>query len=201
MFNTVTKIANSFKAWVAPQRKRKVITFPPAKNPATIKKAREDVLTTLKAVLAKKQAKLNAAIDEAQIDLHDHFYNGLHTDCLLDTLHKLNFHEVDNFSEEELGAFTAAVDFYGGDDSRLFMTAIVDAAKVIASGKYVYFGDVHFYDDLGIKVFCRGIDNYHLPDWLEDYIDLERLGEDYTNDTNGKFTNYGFFTPERTWAE
>ena len=202
MFNTVTKIANSFKAWVAPQRKRKVITFPPAKNPATIQKARQEVLSTLKQILAKKQAELNAAIEEAQIDLHEHFYNGLHTDCLLDTLHKLNFHEVDDFGFEQLAAFTAAVDFYGGDDSRLFMTAITNAAKVIASGNYTFYANVNNYESLGREFFCDSVagSRWRLPEWLEDYTDYAQLGKDVQSNTGGRGTRYGFFAPERTWA-
>ena len=129
-------------------------------------------------------------------------FNGLHTECLLESLHKLNFHDADNFSEKELNAFTAAVDFYGGiDDTRLFIKAITDAAKDIKRGDYAYFDlELNDYHTLGSAVFDSVIENYCVPAWLEDYIDYESIGEDFANNNDGDFTRYGFFAPERTWA-
>lgn len=64
MFKSVTKLANSFKALVYPPTpKRKLVSFAPVKpvkpvdNAAAIKAGRQEVLATLKKVLAKKTSR------------------------------------------------------------------------------------------------------------------------------------------------
>ncbi|MBR0061402.1 MAG: hypothetical protein IJP68_07970, partial [Selenomonadaceae bacterium] len=49
--------------------------------------------------------------------------------------------------------------------------------------------------DLGEFFFYKKTKARYDIEW-QDYVDFERLGEDISGDTKGKFTRYGFFAPE-----
>lgn len=203
MINAIKSIANSFKTWARPKNRRPVLVpLAPVQQPddtAAVDKARRELLATLGAVLDKKRADFDAAIEEVKQDLFDFMRNGLHAECLLETLHKLHFHTADDFDDDELSAFAAAVDYfyYGGFN---FTTALKTAGSIISSGDYMHYPDIDDYYKLGRKIADKELESagiYRpLPELVDDYVNYERLGEDYANDHAGKFTAYGFFAPQ-----
>lgn len=96
----------------------------------------------------------------------------------------------------------AAIEYFSADEPPTADT-IRKAAQVVQNGDYLFFEDVNTYDELGEAFFydeCFGTTMViRLPDWLDNYIDFESLGEDVAERERGKFTGYGFFAPERSF--
>lgn len=77
--------------------------------------------------------------------------------------------------QAELDAFTAAVDFYSGiDDTRLFMKAIVDAAKDIKLCKYAYFDDVQWHWRLHALWFFRTGKDVRIMKTLQNVLPIRK---------------------------
>lgn len=117
---------------------------------------------------------------------------------LLAYLHKspLEIHDADNFDDYEFQAFAAAFDYYART-SDPFIDVLKNAVEVIASGVYTFYPDVEDDFALGEARLAEEFGGNHCPHIVDDYFDFERCGEDFADETNGKFTRYGFFAPER----
>ena len=122
----------------------------------------------------------------------------VNAEMLLAYLHKSPFeiHDADNFDDYEFQAFAAAVAYYSRKIN-LFVYLIQGAAKVIASGVYTFYPDVQDNFALGEALLAEDYGGDNFPQIINDYFDFAHCGEDFANDTNGEFTRYGFFAPER----
>lgn len=101
-----------------------------------------------------------------------------------------------DLDEEDFRALAAAVEYFSADEPPTAKT-IRKAAYVIEDGDYLLFEGVEDYNELGYAFFkerCGKSARMYLPDWVEDYIDFEALGEEVAN--RGEFTLYGFFSPD-----
>lgn len=118
------------------------------------------------------------------------------------TLKNLLEHTFDDKTElnsEETRQLATIVDDCGGASRLKALAAALaygldedNAKKIIIQGQYTFF-DADNNCQLGRAIVKEmGV---IIPDGIAEYFDYKRLGEDYTNYTNGKFTNYGFFTP------
>ena len=87
------------------------------------------------------------------------------------------------FDDNELKALDAAIEYYGHD--------LKETTEKIKNREYVLLQDVDDDDDLGYfytdEVFCD------IPDWIENYIDYESFGRDIRLNSQGFFSNYGWF--------
>lgn len=88
-----------------------------------------------------------------------------------------------------LYALAAAIEYYDGD--------IEQASAAIDAGEYRHCPDAQTYEDLGWEVLKDTANVERLPQIVLDYLDFESLGEDAEHDEQGKFTNFGYFAPER----
>lgn len=119
------------------------------------------------------------------------------TEKLLAYLHQspLEIHDADNFDDYEFQAFAAAFDYYARK-SEPFIDMLRNAAEVIASGVYTFYPDVQDDFALGEARLAEDYGGDNFPQIINDYFDFAHCGEDFANDTNGRFTRYGFFAPE-----
>jgi len=87
------------------------------------------------------------------------------------------------FDDNELKALDAAIEYYGHD--------LKETTEKIKNNEYILLQDVNEDDELGQfycdEVFCD------IPDWLENYIDYESFGRDIRLNSQGFFSNYGWF--------
>lgn len=87
------------------------------------------------------------------------------------------------FDDNELKALDAAIEYYGYD--------LKVTTEKIENNEYILLQDVDDDDDLGYfytdEVFCD------IPYWLENYIDYESFGRDIRLNSQGFFSNYGWF--------
>ncbi len=116
---------------------------------------------------------------------------------LLAYLHKspLEIHDADNFDDYEFQAFAAAFDYYART-SDPFIDVLRKAAEVIASGVYTFYPDVQDDFALGEARLAEDYGGDNFPQIINDYFDFAHCGEDFADETNGRFTRYGFFAPE-----
>lgn len=122
----------------------------------------------------------------------------VNAEMLLAYLHKspLEIHDADNFDDYEFQAFAAAFDYYARA-SKPFIDVLRNAAEVIASGVYTFYPDVQDDFALGEARLAEDYGGDNFPQIINDYFDFAHCGEDFADDTNGRFTRYGFFAPER----
>lgn len=211
MFNTVKKLAKSFKKAVAPTPRPalKLTLVAPVVNPVstvTIDETRQEVVATLKAVLDKKTRDEETLAAELVDRLWEGFQN-----CALDnpdkiraSLRALGIHDYEEFGDEELDALGAAIEYYREKLAPIEVTladAVREAANTIVMGNYTYFINAYDCDTLGVEIFDQRIaeSRYSVPEWIKNYFDYESLGEDYVNETGGIFTDYGFFAEGSDW--
>lgn len=211
MFNTVKKLAKSFKKAVAPTPRPalKLTLVAPVVNPVptvTIGKARQEVVATLKAVLDKKTR------DEERLaaELVDRLWEGFQN-CVLDnpdkiraSLRTLGIHNYEEFGDEELDALGAAIEYYREKLAPIEATladAVREAANTIVMGNYTFFINAYDCDTLGVEIFDQRVSGsrHSVPEWIKNYFDYESLGEDYANETGGIFTDCGFFAEGSDW--
>lgn len=203
MFKTVKKLAKSFKQAWAPRPVLKLATIHPAQvKPApqdTLDEKRRAVLSTLKAVLGQKMRDPEVVMREINGTLFNYFYgygdDSVTHDELLNTFHLLNFHGADDFDDDELRAFGACLHLLFERDGKATRSQYDEAASRIEEGNYIHYPQAYDEDTLGIEVVDHD-DRVSLPEWLDEYIDYERISEDYARNTNGMFTDYGFFALE-----
>lgn len=115
---------------------------------------------------------------------------------LLAYLHKCKIHDADNFDDYEFQALAAAFDYYARK-SDPFIDVLKNAAQVIASGDYTFYPDVQGNFALGEARLADELGGDNFPQIINDYFAFEQCGEDFADDTNGRFTRHGFFAPER----
>lgn len=137
----------------------------------------------------KARAIIMEAIDTGEVE-------GTEVEELDRALEAFGASPVDDFEE-----FAAALVYYldsagyevGDTISVEEFAEIVGKADYALSNDYT-FVDTDNYFDVGMSIFYRET-GANLSDWLEDYVDFERIGEDHEKDANGKFTRYGYFAP------
>ena len=86
------------------------------------------------------------------------------------------------FGDDELKALDAAIEYYGYD--------LKETTEKIKNNDYLLLQDVDDDDDLGCYYADGACD---IPDWLENYIDYESFGRDIRLNSQGFFSNYGWF--------
>lgn len=111
-------------------------------------------------------------------------------EALGSTLCNAGYQTVDDYSNDELNALAAAIEFFDGD--------IEQAIAAIERGNYRHYPDAYDREELGRGIIDDECNGRNLPDIVLDYIDYEALGKDMERDLErGKFTNFGYFAPER----
>ena len=87
------------------------------------------------------------------------------------------------FDDDELKALDAAIEYYGH--------YLKETTEKIKNNEYILLQDVDDDDELG-QFYCdEGFCD--IPDWLENYIDYESFGRDIRLNSQGFFSNYGWF--------
>lgn len=128
-------------------------------------------------MLAKEVAVLNDDIFDGEI-LRSTLYDAGYT-CV-----------AEEFSHAEEYALAAALEFFDGD--------IEQAIAAIERGNYRHYPDAYDREELGRGIIDDECNGRNLPDIVLDYIDYEALVKDMERDLErGKFTNFGYFAPER----
>ena len=87
------------------------------------------------------------------------------------------------FDNNELKALDAIFEYYHCD--------LQESVNKIDNGEYILLQDVDDDDELGQFYTDEGFCN--IPDWLENYIDYESFGRDIRLNSQGFFSNYGWF--------
>lgn len=206
MFRTVKKLAKSFrKAW-APTRPALTLV---AVNPAptvTVDDTRQEFVATLKAVCDQKARaeEESAQTVVTQLWRHvDRYAEGeFAADLFYDALHKLGISSADDFDFDQLNAFGAAIEYYQEKLAPVEVTladAVREAAVTVEYCDYTCLPYAYDEDTLGVEVVKQRTGRRDIPEWLEEYINYERLGDDYLNDKGGMFTSYGFFAKGSDW--
>ena len=117
--------------------------------------------------IAESYSEIDSALDEEE-----------NLDIILSALSSIL-----EFDDNELKALDAALYYYGYD--------LKEMIEKIENNDYILLQDVDEDDELGQfycnEVFCN------IPDWLENYIDYESFGRDIRLNSQGFFSNYGWF--------
>ena len=87
------------------------------------------------------------------------------------------------FDDNELKALDAALEYCDHD--------LKVTTKKIKNNEYILLQDVDEDDELG-QFYCDE-EFCDIPDWLENYIDYESFGRDIRLNSQGFFSNYGWF--------
>ena len=159
--------------------------------------------------LERKIAECNGEFimdkQQAMMTILDELHNSAFNPCDFDS-DALNtalgiFAEVidEKFYYHDEAELAAAIEYFGGNDALTvddFAVAFKKAFYTLERGcrDFTFDADINSFDDLGEVFFYKKTRAKYLDD-LQDYVDFERLGEDVLNDTQGKFTRYGFFAP------
>lgn len=140
----------------------------------------------------KAMAIIMEAYDTGEVD-------GTEVEELDEALAVFDASPVADFEE-----FAAALSYFletaGYEDGDTDTMTVDEFAAVVSEVDYALNNDYTFVDtdnyfDVGMSIFYRET-GANLSDWLEDYVDFERIGEDHETDAKGKFTRYGYFAPK-----
>lgn len=108
----------------------------------------------------------------------------------LRALERAGYRRCAPLGDAGLYALAAAIEYYDGD--------IEQARAAIDAGEYRHYPDAQTYEDLGWEILREETNVDRLPQLVLDYMDFETLGRDVSGDAErGKFTNFGYFAPER----
>lgn len=134
-----------------------------------------------------KESIRNALANELAV-LNDDIFDG---EILRSTLYDAGYTCVaEEFSHAEEYALAAAIEYFDGD--------IEQAIAAIERGNYRHYPDAYDHEGLGMAIIDEECDGHNLLEIVRDYIDYEALGKDMERDMErGKFTNFGYFAPER----
>lgn len=197
MLKMVKNFAKVFTATIRPT-KAKVIPLHaiPAKVETQLP-TRDELQTRLVQAL---QANIDAKLKTFLYAATNYKYDG---EQLIDAAAWLGFSEVVDFTENELEALCAAMEWHelDGDyidDTSSALEKIGEAIRVICGGRtcYTFYPDVADDEDLGDKLCDLLADNYRWSgrfDWLLDYVDWEELARQTRNDEGGCHTTRGYF--------
>ena len=131
-----------------------------------------------------KESILNALSNS--FDSNDNFDG----EALGSTLRNAGYQTVDDYSNDELNALAAAIEYFDGD--------IEQAIAAIERGNYRHYPDAYDHEGLGMAIIDEECDGHNLLEIVRDYIDYEALGKDMERDMErGKFTHFGYFAPAR----
>ena len=202
MLNMVKKIAKALKGITRPHNAKPAVSYRNVPAKVLVMSNREELLTRMVGTLqATVEAKIKAFTDAVEAypifnyDVDDS--PETETANLIIAAKALGF-DISCRWALEYAALCAAIEYHQQQGEEITIKLIADVVMAIDYGKYTFFPNVEYDEDLGgeiLDAFQNSGKHYERDrlGWLIEVVDCEMLGERWRNEEGGIYTTRGYF--------